>query len=52
MHGARSNNENNDQVKNHPVPWQNKAYSRMFLKVWPKPGITGQVHVPPVPTAL
>lgn len=27
------------------------GYTRMFLKVWHKPGIAGQPHVPPPPTA-
>ena len=39
------------ELSTHAPAIPNKVYSRMFLKVWHRPGIAGQAHVPPVPTA-
>lgn len=39
------------ELSTHAPAIPNKVYSRMFLKVWHRPGIAGQPHVPPVPTA-
>ncbi len=39
------------ELSTHAPSIPNKVYSRMFLKVWHRPGIAGQLHIPPVPTA-
>jgi len=38
------------ELSTHAPSIPNQVYSRMFLKVWHKPGIAGQSHIPPVPT--
>ena len=39
------------ELSAHAPSIPNQVYTRMFLKVWHKPGLAGQPHVPPPPTA-
>jgi hypothetical protein len=39
------------ELSTHAPSIPNHVYTRMFLKVWHKPGIAGQPHIPPPPTA-
>lgn len=38
------------ELSTHAPSIPNQVYSRMFLKVWHKPGMAGQSQIPPVPT--
>jgi hypothetical protein len=39
------------ELSTHAPAIPNQVYTRMFLKVWHKPGLAGQPHIPPPPTA-
>jgi hypothetical protein len=39
------------ELSTHAPAIPNRVYTRMFLKVWHKPGIAGHVHIPPPPTS-
>jgi len=39
------------ELSTHAPSIPNPVYTRMFLKVWHKPGSAGQLHIPPPPTA-
>jgi hypothetical protein len=39
------------ELSTHAPAIPNHVYTRMFLKVWHKPGLAGQPHIPPPPTA-
>src|ERR1017187_1847898 len=39
------------ELSTHAPSIPNHVYTRMFFKVWHKPGIVGQPHIPPPPTA-
>ncbi len=39
------------ELSTHAPSIPNKVYSRMFLKVWHRPGSADQSQIPPVPTA-
>lgn len=39
------------ELSTHAPAIPNHVYTRMFLKVWHKPGIAGQSQIPPPPTA-